>query len=110
MRGRRRVGDGPEGHPGNPGTGGRLRRPGTPPAGRGRAFPCETTGADVRYPLEQANHRLREPLVPEVVLGVYAGLRPLVDRPDRQKTQAISREHVVREVAVRGRPPGRGRW
>ncbi|WP_157570162.1 glycerol-3-phosphate dehydrogenase/oxidase [Microtetraspora malaysiensis] len=61
--------------------------------------PVLPTGADVRYLLDQANQWLREPLRPSDVVGVYAGLRPLVDQPDRQDTQAISREHVVREVA-----------
>ncbi|GII64788.1 glycerol-3-phosphate dehydrogenase [Sphaerisporangium krabiense] len=61
--------------------------------------PVLPTGADVRYLLDQANQWLREPLTPDDVLGVYAGLRPLVDQPDRERTQAISREHVVREVA-----------
>ncbi|WP_084517205.1 glycerol-3-phosphate dehydrogenase/oxidase [Microtetraspora niveoalba] len=61
--------------------------------------PVLATGADVRYLLDQANQWLREPLRQSDVLGVYAGLRPLVDQPDRQNTQAISREHVVREVA-----------
>ncbi|MGI5158936.1 glycerol-3-phosphate dehydrogenase/oxidase [Microbispora sp. CA-102843] len=61
--------------------------------------PVLPTGADVRYLLDQANQWLREPLRRSDVLGVYAGLRPLVDQPDRQSTQSISREHVVREVA-----------
>ncbi|MCG5214149.1 glycerol-3-phosphate dehydrogenase/oxidase [Streptosporangium sp. KLBMP 9127] len=61
--------------------------------------PVLPTGGDVRYLLDEANRWLREPLTPDDVLGVYAGLRPLVDQPTRDQTQSISREHVVKEVA-----------
>ncbi|MET8048052.1 MULTISPECIES: glycerol-3-phosphate dehydrogenase/oxidase [unclassified Streptosporangium] len=61
--------------------------------------PVLPTGADVRYLLDQVNQWLSDPLTKDDVLGVYAGLRPLVDQPDRNSTTAISREHVVKEVA-----------
>ena len=41
---------------------------------------------------------LREPLSEDDVVGVYAGLRPLVARDDGDTT-ALSREHVVRRPA-----------
>ncbi|WP_187280972.1 glycerol-3-phosphate dehydrogenase/oxidase [Nonomuraea sp. C10] len=62
--------------------------------------PVLPTGSDVRYLLDQANRWLREPLTGDDVVGVYAGLRPLVDAGSGSgDTQAVSREHVVREVA-----------
>jgi len=56
--------------------------------------------ADVDYLLGQANRWLRTPLRTEDVVGIYAGLRPLVGGPT-EVTAALSRDHVV----VPG-PPG----
>jgi glycerol-3-phosphate dehydrogenase len=50
--------------------------------------------ADVEYLLGQANRWLSRPLVLEDVVGVYAGLRPLVSSGDADTTQ-LSRGHVV---------------
>jgi glycerol-3-phosphate dehydrogenase len=54
--------------------------------------------ADIRYLLDHVNAVLNEPLSEEDVVGVYAGLRPLVNRDDGDTT-ALSREHVVRSPA-----------
>jgi glycerol-3-phosphate dehydrogenase len=53
---------------------------------------------DIAYLLDHVNAVLREPLGEEDVVGVYAGLRPLVAR-ERSETTALSREHVVRRPA-----------
>jgi glycerol-3-phosphate dehydrogenase len=68
------------------------------------------TAADVRYILAELNSVLRHPVTSEDVLGVYAGLRPLVaghgvvrgpGEAGEQDTARLSREHAV------GRPaPG----
>jgi len=50
---------------------------------------------DVAYILEQANRVLRSGLELADVIGVYAGLRPLVDVEGLSESE-ISREHVVR--------------
>lgn len=58
------------------------------------------TGADIDYVLEHANAVLRRPLSREDVIGVYAGLRPLlqpVNKADGASTK-VSREHTVMEV------------
>ncbi len=67
------------------------------------------TGADIDYVLAQANTILVRPLCRDDILGVFAGLRPLVDTRTehrhhrragrRNDTTKISREHVVRHVA-----------
>ncbi len=54
--------------------------------------------ADIRYLLDHVNPVLREPLGEDDVVGVYAGLRPLVAREEGD-TAALSREHVVRRPA-----------
>jgi glycerol-3-phosphate dehydrogenase len=54
--------------------------------------------ADIRYLLEHANAVLREPLGERDVVGVYAGLRPLLAREEAD-TNELSREHVVRRPA-----------
>jgi glycerol-3-phosphate dehydrogenase len=54
--------------------------------------------SDITYLLDQVNATLREPLGEEDVVGVYAGLRPLVAR-EAADTTALSREHVVRRPA-----------
>ena len=50
--------------------------------------------ADIDYLLTHVNTLLREPLDHDDVVGVYAGLRPLV-RGAREPTSRISREHTV---------------
>lgn len=52
------------------------------------------TGEDVEYLLGQANRWLSRPLVHEDVVGVYAGLRPLLSAGLGDTTQ-LSREHAV---------------
>lgn len=56
------------------------------------------TDEDVTYLIEQANKWLTTPLTADQVIGVYAGLRPLleVDKDETSKsTSVISREHAV---------------
>lgn len=65
-----------------------------------RADP-QPSAADVDYILEHANRVLARPLRPADVLGVYAGLRPLVAADADSPTTKLSREHVV-EVPVPG--------
>ena len=66
------------------------------------------TSSDIDYVLEQVNTVLARPLCRDDILGVFAGLRPLVDTRSerhhraarrRDDTTKISREHVVRHVA-----------
>jgi len=59
--------------------------------------PRETPGvtsSDVEYLLGQANRWLSRPLVHEDVVGVYAGLRPLLSAGQGDTTE-LSREHAV---------------
>lgn len=51
--------------------------------------------ADVDYILEQVNKVLLRPLTRADLLGVYAGLRPLVSAEGASSTTKISREHIV---------------
>ena len=50
--------------------------------------------ADIEYVLEQLNAALTQPLGPEDVQGVYAGLRPLLTG-ESEDTSSLSREHSV---------------
>ena len=50
--------------------------------------------ADIEYLLKSVNKILREPLDHEDVVGVYAGLRPLLTG-ESEPTSKISREHTV---------------
>ena len=50
--------------------------------------------ADIDYLLEQANRLLADPLTREDVVGVYAGLRPLL-AGESDSTSKLSREHAV---------------
>ncbi len=59
-----------------------------------RAEPT-ATGEDIDYILAQANRILARPLTRADVIGVYAGLRPLVAADDSKPTTKLSREHVV---------------
>jgi glycerol-3-phosphate dehydrogenase len=53
------------------------------------------TGEDVDYILAAANRILAKPLTRADVIGVYAGLRPLVAAATETPTTKLSREHVV---------------
>ncbi|MEI6867315.1 MAG: glycerol-3-phosphate dehydrogenase/oxidase [Actinomycetes bacterium] len=53
------------------------------------------TREDVDYILAQANKVLNPMLKPSDVLGVYAGLRPLVSKNSISSTTKLSREHIV---------------
>jgi glycerol-3-phosphate dehydrogenase len=58
------------------------------------------TRADVDYLLEHVNSVLSDPLTVDDVVGVYAGLRPLLDAGDASAdTTKLSREHAVAEPA-----------
>ena len=59
-----------------------------------RAEPA-ATGEDIDYLLEHANRILARPLTRSDVIGVYAGLRPLIAASDSTPTTKLSREHVV---------------
>ncbi|GAA1214743.1 hypothetical protein GCM10009665_00640 [Kitasatospora nipponensis] len=54
------------------------------------------TATDVDYLLDCANRLLADPLTHDDVVGVYAGLRPLIDSGSHH-TARLSREHVVWE-------------
>jgi len=58
------------------------------------------SGADVDYLLEQANGVLRRPLTRDDVMGVYTGLRPLIQpvSSDGSATTKVSREHTTATV------------
>ena len=56
------------------------------------------TRADVDYLLAHVNSVLRDPLTADDVVGVYAGLRPLLDGASGD-TAKLSREHAVAEPA-----------
>ncbi|GMQ93807.1 MAG: glycerol-3-phosphate dehydrogenase/oxidase [Acidimicrobiia bacterium] len=51
---------------------------------------------DIEYLLEQANRILERPLTPDDVIGVFAGLRPLVTG-NAESTAKLSREHSITE-------------
>lgn len=57
------------------------------------------TRADVDYLLAHANNVLRSALTREDIIGVYAGLRPLVQPTEQAVSTKISRDHTVLEVA-----------
>lgn len=59
-----------------------------------RAFP-HATSEDVQYILDQANRVLDPQLKREDIIGVYAGLRPLVSNAKDSTTTKLSREHTV---------------
>ncbi len=60
-----------------------------------RAHPAASS-ADIDYILEHANAALERPLTRADILGVYVGLRPLLDASD-DDTAKLSREHAVAE-------------
>ncbi len=52
--------------------------------------------ADVTYLLGEANKWLAKPLIREDVIGVYAGLRPLLSsKANQDGTSTLSREHAI---------------
>lgn len=61
----------------------------------GRDHPA-ATAADIGYLLDCANRVLADRLTHDDVVGVYAGLRPLIDSGSHH-TARLSREHVVWE-------------
>jgi len=64
-----------------------------------RAEPCATR-ADVQYILDQANRVLEPKLSADEIIGVYAGLRPLVANNKSATTTKLSREHTVDRPAA----------
>ncbi|MGB1681733.1 MAG: glycerol-3-phosphate dehydrogenase/oxidase [Acidimicrobiales bacterium] len=58
-----------------------------------RAHPAASS-KDIDYLLEQANAALRQPLTRDDIVGVYAGLRPLI-AGEGDETARFSREHAV---------------
>ena len=58
-----------------------------------RAHPAASS-TDIEYLLEQANAALDRPLRRDHVVGVYAGLRPLISG-EADETARLSREHAV---------------
>jgi glycerol-3-phosphate dehydrogenase len=54
--------------------------------------------SDIDYVLDQANRVLETPLTHHDIVGVYAGLRPLVTG-DAKSTAKLSREHSITEPA-----------
>ena len=59
-----------------------------------RAEPFATR-QDVQYILDQANRVLEPKLVADQIIGVFAGLRPLVANNKSSTTTKLSREHTV---------------
>jgi glycerol-3-phosphate dehydrogenase len=59
-----------------------------------RAQPL-ATAEDVQYILDQANRVLEPQLKSEDIIGVFAGLRPLVANNSQSTTTKLSREHTV---------------
>ena len=69
------------------------------------------TAADVDYLLEQVNSVLVRPLSRADIVGVYAGLRPLVDASEGLgDTARVRREHVVAELAPGLTAIAGGKW
>ena len=58
-----------------------------------RAHPAASS-SDIDYIIRWANTALRTPLLREDVVGVYAGLRPLL-KGESDETSKLSREHAV---------------
>lgn len=53
------------------------------------------TKTDIDYVLEELNSRLQEPVSYADIVGVYAGLRPLVAQAGQQNTEKLARNHEV---------------
>jgi glycerol-3-phosphate dehydrogenase len=60
-----------------------------------RAHPAASL-TDINYLLERANSALKNPVRNEDIVGVYAGLRPLLTG-ESEETSRLSREHAVLE-------------
>jgi glycerol-3-phosphate dehydrogenase len=58
-----------------------------------RAHPAASS-ADIAYLLDQLNRVLTRPVTTDQILGVYAGLRPLL-HGESDQTSRLSREHAV---------------
>ena len=58
-----------------------------------RAHPAASR-SDIEYVLKWANTALRDPITAGDVVGVYAGLRPLL-KGESEETSKLSREHAV---------------
>ncbi|MDQ1661819.1 MAG: glycerol-3-phosphate dehydrogenase [Blastococcus sp.] len=58
-----------------------------------RAHPAASS-ADIAYLLEEVNRVLTRPVTADSILGVYAGLRPLL-AGESDETSRLSREHAV---------------
>ncbi len=58
-----------------------------------RAHPAASS-ADIGYILDQLNRVLTRPVTSDQILGVYAGLRPLLEG-ESDETSRLSREHAV---------------
>ncbi len=59
----------------------------------GRAHPAASR-SDIEYLLHWVNTALRNQLTAEDIVGVYAGLRPLL-KGESEETSKLSREHAV---------------
>lgn len=72
------------------------------------------SGADIDYVIEHANAVLSDKISREDVIGVYAGLRPLlqpVSKGDGEKASTkVSREHTVMEVKPGLTAIAGGKW
>ncbi|MGN6334004.1 MAG: glycerol-3-phosphate dehydrogenase/oxidase [Motilibacteraceae bacterium] len=62
-----------------------------------KAHPA-ASASDITYLLEHVNSVLKQPISREDILGVYAGLRPLL-AGESDSTSKLSREHVVARPA-----------
>jgi len=67
------------------------------------------TQADIDYILNRVNAVLAEPITRDDVVGVYAGLRPLL-AGDSDDTAKLSREHVVANPAPGVTVVAGGKW
>lgn len=61
----------------------------------GRAHPAASR-SDIEYLLTWVNTALRRPIAAEDIIGVYAGLRPLL-KGESDETSRLSREHAVKD-------------
>jgi glycerol-3-phosphate dehydrogenase len=61
----------------------------------GRAHPAASR-SDIEYLLTWANTALRQPIRAEDIIGVYAGLRPLL-KGESDETSKLSREHATKD-------------
>ncbi|MCS6711533.1 glycerol-3-phosphate dehydrogenase/oxidase [Brachybacterium sp. EF45031] len=70
------------------------------------------TGEDIDYVLEHANAVLDHPLTRDDVIGVYVGLRPLLQpvKKDGAASTKVSREHTVMQVKPGLSAIAGGKW